>query len=131
MSDVRCVLNAEQILASDDLVRVWVSTPEWKTPDMNGDECGVYVTTLDGREKEHWEEEITDARGLRDKAKVGILMATALSRSCVDEGGNRIFTAEQVEKIAGKSGAVLVRLFKVFRQLNVITDADMDEMVKN
>lgn len=131
MSSERRVLKADEIFITEDLVRVWVPTPEWKPAGSNGEECGVYVTTLDGRDKEQWEDEITDAKGNRDANKVGMLMATALSRSCVDGQGNRIFSVDQVGQIAKKSGVVLARLWAAFRKLNVITDADVSEMVKN
>jgi hypothetical protein len=127
----RRVLTAEEIFISEDLPKVWVPTPEWKPAEFNGDECGLYVTTLDAREKETWEDEVTNNRGERDASKMGVIMATAAARSCVDESGNRIFTIDQIEKIAKKSAVPVSRIWTAFRKLNTVTDADVSELAKN
>lgn len=123
MSSGRRVLTAEDIFICDDLPREWVATPEWRASNANGDECGVYVCTLDAVEKEKWEEEYA--------RKIGIIMSSALSRACVNENGDRIFTGEQIEKLSKKSGLAVSRLWQVFRKLNVVTDADVNEQAKN
>lgn len=125
------VLTAEEIFVSDDMRREWVATPEWRPSDCNGDECGLYVSTLDAVEKEKWEDEITNSKGERDTGKTGFVMASALARACVNDSGARVFTTEQVDRLARKSGAVVARLWQVFRKLNVLTDADVSELVKN
>lgn len=127
----RRVLTSEEIFISNDLPREWVSTPEWRPADANGDECGLYVSTLDAASKEQWESEITTRLGERDEDKTGLVMALALSRSCVTEAGERIFTPDQVERLSRKSGPVVTRLWSVFRRMNVVTDADVSELAKN
>ena len=119
------VLTAAEIFICKDLHRVWVPTPEWTPADTNGDECGVYVTTLDARQKEKWE---TDLQNMRNE---GTGMASALALSCVTETGDRVFTTQDIEKIADHSGLVVGRLWQVFRALNIVTDTDVSELVKN
>lgn len=131
MSERRRVLTAEEIFVCDDLPREWVPTPEWRNESVNGDECGLYVTTLEALEKEQWESDITTSKGEPDKGKTGLVMASALARACVDDSGHRVFTTEQVDRISRKSGAVVARLWKAFRKLNVLTDADVSELAKN
>ena len=127
----RRVLTADEIFICNDLPREWVATPEWTAPGVNGDECGLYVSTMDAASKEQWEDRITDSRGQRDSSKVGIMMASALACVCVDEAGDKVFTAEQVDQLSHKSGAVVVRLWQAFRKLNVLTDADVSDLAKN
>lgn len=127
----RKILNAEEIFVSQDLPRQWVPTPEWKPAGTNGIDCGVFITTLDAAEKERWEDEITNAAGKTDSSKIGVVMASAIARSCVDENGERIFSMSQVDRLSKKSGVVVTRLWSVFRQLNVMTDTDVGELAKN
>lgn len=119
----RRVLTAEEIFICDDLPREWVPTPDWRPPDANGEDCGLYVITLDAVEKEKWEEAYA--------GKTGIIMASALSIACVNENGERVFTTEQIEKLKRKSGLTVARLWQTFRKLNVVTDVDVSEQVKN
>lgn len=125
----RRVLTADEIWAAGDIHKEWVAIPEWRPQDANGDECGVYVTTLDWREKLQWESECTDDKGKALSNE--LVIATGLAHSCVDESGNRLFTAENITKLDQKSGAVVVRLWKAFQRLNVFTDADVSELAKN
>lgn len=131
MSSGRRVLTAEEIFICDDLPREWVPTPEWRVPSANGDECGLYIATLDAVEKEKWEDEITNSKGERNTNKTGLIMASAVARAGVNENGERIFTTAHVEKLANKSGHVVSRLWQTFRKLNIVTDEDVKELAKN
>lgn len=128
---MRRVLTPDEIFISNDLPREWVSTPEWRPENANGDECGLYVSTLDAASKEQWESEVLTSRGEPKSDKAGLVMALALSRSCVDESGQRVFNVDQVEQLSRKSSAVIGRLWTVFRRLNLVTESDVSELVKN
>lgn len=117
----RQVLKAEDFSAR--LNKEWVPIPEW--PRNNGHEAGVYVRELDAVESEIWEDEVTDDRG---RPIPGRVMQCAITRAVVDESGKPIFTKEQAAQLSGR---VAGRLYRVFKRLNVATDADVEGAAKN
>lgn len=123
----RKVLTAEEFFVAGKLRREWVPIPEWQSQNGDG-EAGVYVTELSAVENELWEDEVTDDNG---KPIAGRVMVSALTRAVVDETGNRLFMPEQIEQLKANSGKIAGRLYRVFKRLNVSTDADVEDAVKN
>lgn len=130
MSSGRRVLTAEEFFICK-LPREWVSLPELKPADSNGDDPGVYVTTLDTRAKELWQHDVTQGTGKVAAGKLGSVKASALSRACVNEDGNPIFTTEQIDQISSVACTATDRLWEVYERLNVTNDAAVREAVKN
>jgi hypothetical protein len=112
-------LTAAEILAADDLGLLEVKVKEW------GGSVFIRVMTvgeLDAYQKE-WV-------GKRDTG-VDNFRAKFLARCLCDEKGQRLFTDEQVEKLAAKSAKVVGRLFDKAASHNAITDKDVEELAKN
>lgn len=112
-------LTAEQILAADDLGLLKVSVREW------GGEVFIRVMTvgeLDAYQKEWVGKRETGVDNFRAKF---------LARCLCDEHGQRLFTDEQIEKLAAKSAKVVSRLFDKAAAHNAITDKDVEELAKN
>ena len=113
MSDL---LTREAILNAVDLASEEVEVEEWggtvRIRAMNGTAASAF----------------RDAVG-KDK-KGANLVASYLALSLVDEAGDRLFTDDQLEELAGKSAAVLTRLFDIASRLNG-DDETAAEMVKN
>lgn len=112
-------LTADQILAADDLGLVKVNVKEW------GGEVFIRVMTvgeLDAYQQE-W--------AVNKQTGVDNFRAKFLARCLCDETGNRLFSDEEILKLAGKSAKVVSRLFDKAAQHNAITEKDVEELAKN
>lgn len=117
-------LTLSEILGKDDLKLLQVTVPEW-----GGD---VYLRCMTGGEREEYETvllskvkdgKLTDNRGLKQKL---------LSLTLCDEKGKRMLdAAPDVQKLFGKSAAVLQRLFEKSQIHNGLRDEDVEAAAKN
>lgn len=98
------MLTREHIFAADDLPRVKVDVPEWGG--------SVYVRVMTGAE-------------LFRSATLDGLSVVALAT--VNEKGEPLFTADDVEALSSKNGAVLMRLFQEIVSLNALSVDNVDE----
>jgi hypothetical protein len=112
-------LTAEQILAADDAGLKKVAVPEW-----GGD---VYVRVMSVGERDEYE------RMWIGKRETGIenFRTQYLARVLCDEKGALLFTRDQVSKLAGKSGAVMSRLFEVAMSHNNMSEEDVETLGKD
>lgn len=115
-------LTRSAINAAADLETRKVDVPEWGGY--------VFISMLDGINRDAWENSIITV-GENGSAKQNLdnIRAKLLTRAIVDEDGNRLFT--DPGELGRKSGAVLGRLFEIAKELNAVTDADVDELAKN
>lgn len=112
-------LTADQILAADDLGMVKVTVKEW------GGDVFIRVMTvgeLDAYQQEWAANKLTGVDNFRAKF---------LARCLCDDAGTRLFSDEQIEKLASKSAKVVSRLFDKAAQHNAITEKDVEELAKN
>ena len=112
-------LTAEQILAADDLGLVKVNVKEW------GGDVFIRVMTvgeLDGYQQEWAANKQTGVDNFRSKF---------LARCLCDEQGNRLFSDEQIAKLAGKSAKVVSKLFDKAMKHNAMSESDVEELAKN
>lgn len=112
-------LTAEQILAADDLGLKRIEVPEW-----GGD---VYLRVMSVGERDSYE------RQWIGKKETGIanFRTQYLARVLCDETGKLLFTREQTEALATKSGAVMGRLFDAAMKHNSMTEEDVQELGKS
>jgi len=110
------VLNRDSILQALDLKREVVEVPEWGGT--------VILTELSAADRLKF----GAAMGGKDDQRV--FVAKALTWFIVDEGGDRIFTEDDADMLAGKSLPVLQRLWDVAAKLNAMKTEGDDE-VKN
>ncbi len=113
------LLNKEAILGADDLKKEVVSVPEW------GGE--VIISAMTGAARDEWEQALMDAKG----SNLANLRARLVAATALDEAGNRLFAAVDVEALGKKSGAALERCVRVAQRLNRLTQNDLDELSKN
>ena len=124
--DKRRVLTAGDILAAEDMQREWSATAE------GGDEnTGVYVRVLTGKERDDFEDAVTIRKGRDTRVSYDNLRAQLVARACVDEGGQNIFTADQIEALGQKNARALDRIFMAAQRLSGLTTEDMAELAKN
>lgn len=114
------LLTKEQILQQDDLKSEIVNVPEW------GGE--VRVCTMSGFARDRFESSITSKTGVMDMKNVRAKLAAA---TIVDENGNLLFDENDITKLGNKSCAALDRVFAAAQRLNLITNADVENLAKN
>jgi len=113
------ILSRKQILGAKDRVTEQVSVPEW------GGE--VLVATISGAARDRFEASII-GDGQRDISNVRAKLAAACM---VDEKGELLFTAEDVEALGQKSAAALERVVQVAQRLNRIGERDLEDLKGN
>ena len=117
------ILTRAQILEAQDLPTETVAVLEW------GGE--VLVRGLTGTERDALEASMIDKKGKTTEVRLQNLRAKLVSMSVVDEHGNRVFSAEDVEALGKKAAVALERVFEVARRLSGLTSEDVDEITKN
>lgn len=115
------MLTADQILKADDLAELKkVDVPEW------GD--FVYVRKMNGMERDRWELMASKAV---DKPSTANIRASLCAMTICDDKGKRLFTDNQISNLGSKSAVALDRVFSVAKDLNRLSDDDLDELEKN
>jgi len=113
-------LDREAILGVEDRVIEPVRVPEW-----NGI---VYVRSLNGVERDAWEDAITKAR---EKGGIkGVLARLVVLAACNEQGG-ALFTRADVDALNRKNCKALGRIFTKARQLSGITESDIEDLAGN
>lgn len=118
-------LSKDDILAADDLNTTVVEVPAW------GGEVGIREMT--GAERDDFEADIMERRADGDmEVDLRMIRVKLLVRTLVDpDTDERLFEDDEMADLAGKSGAVLGRLFEDARQLNGFTASDMEDLAGN
>lgn len=111
-------LTAEQILAADDLGLKKVEVKEW-----GGD---VFIRVMSVGERDSYE------RLWIGKKESGVdnFRTEYLVRVLCNEKGELVFTRDQVQAFAMKSGAVMGRLFDEAIKHNNMSEADVEQLGK-
>lgn len=116
----------DAILAAEDLPREEVKTDEWGPFGVPS----VFVRGFTSKERDDWEMSLTVAGpdgGRVPNPRLKNLRAGFVVRVLVDENGERIFDDKDVDLLAGKSAAVLDRLWDVGRRLSGLETASEAE----
>lgn len=114
------LLNRQAILNHiNDVKRVSVSVPEW------GGE--VLVSVMSGKAKDMFEHMVMNSKGLNTEN----IRAKLVAASVIDEQGNLLFTEKDLEDLGKLSCAALDRVVKVAQELNVLSNADVEDLSKN
>ena len=115
------ILTKEQIEAVDDLRSriVQVDVPEWGG--------SVNIRPMDVRELDEYSNDAMRSKspGMRD-------LRTRLVAYCLcDENGKRLFTEQDIDALAGKSGTVMDRLYRACDELNDIGPKKIEDIAGN
>lgn len=114
------LLNRQQILDAKDLKREVVDVPEW------GDDAQVSVSMLPAIDKDRWDKE-SFKNGAVDM--IGF-KARFITRTIVDENGDRVFSDEDAPHLERKSAPAVDRVFAVAARLNGMLAKQVDEIEK-
>jgi hypothetical protein len=125
-------LTRDAILEAKDRETVEVDCPEWGG--------SVLVRGMTGRERDAFEislqEESTltvqrGGRPPRQSRNLSNIRAKIVSKCCVDDDGQRLFTDADVNALGEKSGAPVDRIFAVASRLSGLGEQDMEQMAAN
>ena len=111
------------ILCANDLQTEDVEVPEWGG--------AVRVRSFTGRERDAFEASMVRGEGKDRKVDLTNMRARLVGLTVIDEGGQRLFTDEEVDLLGAKSGAALDRVFAIAQKLNGLSGADVEELTKN
>jgi hypothetical protein len=117
------ILSKDAIFAADDIKTEVVPVPEW------GGE--VMVRGLTGKARDQWEAGMQVRRGKRYEADMTNFRARLVVLCVVDEKGQLLFHAGDIDSLAGKSGAALDRLYSKAAELSGISEKDVDDLTKD
>lgn len=116
-------LSRDQIQNASDVQRERVPVPEW-----GGD---VLVQGLSAKDRDDYEATILRMNGTDAKVNLANARVKLVVRTVIDEAGNKMFSAEDVNWLAQKSAAAIERVYAVASRLSGISKSDLDELTKN
>ena len=113
----------DKIKTANDRPLITVDVPEW--------ECDLRIRGMSGADRDEFE-----SRALARKTRGGDvdprgLRVSILIRCICDVDGNPLFTDDDAEWLAGKSGAVIDRLSQIAQCASGMTDDEVKEIEKN
>ena len=114
-------LSREDVLKADDLATEEVAVPEWGGT--------VLVRGMTGRERDEFEASTLDQRTGRQN--LANTRAKIVIRCVVDDDGNRLFDAADIDALGAKSGAALDRVFTAAARLSGLSGGDVEELTQN
>ena len=130
------LLGRDQILQARDIQTRDVEVPEWGGT--------VRLRALSPKEGNEWRRSmltkvtVTDPKSHKvtvdyivDEDKAEMAKLTILSIAIVDEDGNRLFTKEDVEKLATKAIPPINRLVKIVMDMSGLSQKAIEEAEKN
>ena len=123
------LLTRDQILAASDMETRTVEVPEWGGT--------VRVRSITADERDQFEEAmVPESRGRgrkRKTAKASLIhfRARLVALATVDDGGARLFSDEDVEKLGQKSAGALSRVFDAAAELAGLTAEEVEEIERN
>lgn len=117
-------LTRDAILEANDTIMEPVEVPEWGG--------SVMVRAMTGVDRDAFDASMVkfgpDGKGVTDLSNMRVKL---LSRTIVDEAGNRIFTDADMEALGRKSAAALERVYQVAQRLNLVGAAGTEAAAKN
>lgn len=113
------LLNKDAILGVSDLKHEDVPVPEWGGT--------VRVRTMTGLERDEFRASIAS----EDARNIGKFSAALLVATIVDESGNRLFTAEDMDALQAKAARSLDAPAVVAMRLNGLGNSAVGDAAKN
>lgn len=115
------LLTKDQILGADDRGTKEVDVPEWGG--------SVLISAMSAAERDAFEASMLDKN--QQAKKLQNFRARFVARCIVDGDGNRLFSDKDIVELGKKSAAPISRLFDECRELNGMTEADLEEIEGN
>lgn len=119
------LLNRDAILGAEDKSFEDVDVPEWggtvRIAGMSGGDRNAYQASM----------VVVGPNGSVQRLNMADQLAKLLSRSIVDEEGNRVFSDKDLKALSSKDGAVLDRLGDVALRLSGLRKEDVEAKAAN
>jgi len=116
------MLNRDDILGADDMVKEEQLCPEWGG--------SVFVRTLTGTERDVFEESVNRKRK-GEHVDIRGLKVSLLIKVLCDSNGVLLFTPADAPALNKKSAAVLDRLFQAAQRVNGMSKENVEELAGN
>ena len=110
-------LTKEQILGADDR--------SFKTIEAWGGE--IRIKSLSLEDSFSFDEIRKNAEGSVDDKMIVAMVACSI----VDENGNKMFNADDIEKLRQKSTKTMLKIFSECMDLNTVKSGEIEEKAKN
>lgn len=117
-------VTRDQVLSAADIQTEAVDVPEWGGT--------ILVRGLTGAQRDELERFSVDVKGNgRISLKLANYRAKLVSLAAVDEDGQPLFTAADVEALGKKSGVALDRVAEVAARLSGLSSGNVEDATKN
>jgi len=120
-------ITREEILNRNDRIYEEVYVSPW--------EAWVLIRSLSGKERDRFEKDIVELKGIGRKAQVitkDNIRARLVALTVVDpETKKPVFEPADVEMLGEKNASALDTIFAAAQRLSRLSDEDVEELVKN
>lgn len=117
------LLTKDQILSLDDREYKEVEVPEWGG--------SVRLASMSAADRDAFEASLIPDKKSKASDRMKNFRARFLSRCIVDAEGNSVFDAHSVVLLGRKNASVINRLFDIARELNGMTEEDVQDIEGN
>ena len=117
------LLTKDQILNSDDISHQDIDVPEWGGI--------VRIAAMSAAERDSFEAGMLNSKGKSDPKRLLNFRARFIASCIVDDKGKRLFAASDVLALGKKSAAPVNVVFDACRELNGMTEKDVEEIEGN
>ena len=117
------LLTKDQILGSSDIDHRDVDVEEWGGT--------IRIAAMSAAERDSFEAGMLDNKGKSDPKRLLNFRARFIASCIVNEDGKRLFAASDIVALGKKSAAPISRVFDQCREINGMTEEDVDEIEGN
>lgn len=117
------LLTKDQILGSDDRETKEIDVPEWGG--------SVKIAAMSACERDAFEASMIDSKGKGSAQRLRNFRSRFVASCIVDDSGNRLFSDKDIVALGKKSASPISRLFEACRELNGMTEDDVEEIEGN
>lgn len=123
-------ITAEEVFTANDVRMTTVNVDEWKKGAV------IYIHTPSAADKDFLENSLVWGRDENDvsvRKQIGpdSIRAYIVAMCARNSKGERIFSADNVERLKNKSVVPMDRLFDAIIRMSIVTERDVATMAKN
>ena len=117
------LLTKDQILKSSDIAHRDIDVAEWGGT--------LRIAAMSAAERDSFEAGMLDNKGKSDPKRLLNFRARFIASCIVDEDGKRLFAASDIVALGRKSAAPVSSVFDSCREINGMTEDDVEEIEGN
>jgi len=116
------LLDKDAILSANDRATREVEVPEWGGT--------VIVQAMTGKQRDEFEAAV-QRRSKGDAVDIRGLKVLLVILTTVNQENEPLFTLDDADALAAKSGAAIDRIFRAASELNGLAESDIKDLAKN